>query len=152
MKCNIIYKDLGIGRMATFDETQIAKCKLCKYASKNVHHYIRMGFCQFHKVEIFDLYKDKRNDLYSEDEHKAVITENLKFPSVVQMGKNLGEAVAKQVKAKMPMRNDLEAAKCMAICEGCEFFEHKARRCYKCGCRMSIKVKWATTKCPLGKW
>ena len=38
-----------------------------------------------------------------------------------------------------------------ALCKACEFFTvHKT--CSKCNCIMPVKVVWADSECPIGKW
>ena len=116
-----------------FNAEQIAKCKLCKHASANVKHPSKLGWCGFHAVHVDD--KSKK-----------------KMPPLITQAKNFTTATKKHVAAGRPKRSELETAKCMATCEKCEWFNPDSRRCSKCGCRMTIKSRWATANCPIGKW
>lgn len=40
----------------------------------------------------------------------------------------------------------------IAICNACEFFKKRSKRCTKCGCLMNIKVNLYHAKCPINKW
>jgi len=40
----------------------------------------------------------------------------------------------------------------MNICNGCEFFVHKSKRCTQCGCFMEAKTRLKKTFCPIHKW
>jgi hypothetical protein len=40
----------------------------------------------------------------------------------------------------------------LAICTGCEFFNHITAGCKKCGCFMKVKTKLENATCPVGKW
>jgi len=39
-----------------------------------------------------------------------------------------------------------------AVCQSCEFFISKRKRCQKCGCFIKIKARMRSQKCPIGKW
>ncbi len=49
-----------------------------------------------------------------------------------------------------PMRSAGERERIKAICHGCP--KYKDNSCTLCGCRLSTKISWATTDCPIGKW
>lgn len=40
----------------------------------------------------------------------------------------------------------------VAICQACEQYRKPTKQCKECGCLVSLKVSWADTACPLGKW
>ena len=39
----------------------------------------------------------------------------------------------------------------LKTCEACPHLT-ETFKCNKCGCNMTAKAKWATSKCPLDKW
>ena len=73
------------------------------------------------------------------------------YPGVATMAVGLAKETVKYVKEGRPKKSDDEIERIRAICEACNDFS-ETRRCYHCGCRMDIKMTWATTKCPLKKW
>lgn len=75
-------------------------------------------------------------------------------PRTIQLGSFVGSVVAECGAAFSgePSVDDEEAARRIAICEGCEFFITGGRRCSKCGCWMDIKKQFRTATCPEGKW
>lgn len=82
--------------------------------------------------------------------------EENKYPSPLEMAKNLVSEVATNVSSMLD-GNDLEttpenANKRLDICLSCEFFDHTQERCTKCGCFMKLKAKLLAAKCPLEKW
>jgi hypothetical protein len=38
------------------------------------------------------------------------------------------------------------------LCEGCEKWASKSRRCRSCGCFMDLKTTLPHASCPLAKW
>lgn len=38
------------------------------------------------------------------------------------------------------------------LCETCEFFAAKQRRCRKCGCWIDNKIQFSASTCPIDKW
>ena len=40
----------------------------------------------------------------------------------------------------------------LAICRACEHFATLPQRCRRCGCLLSLKVRLASSHCPIGKW
>ncbi len=74
------------------------------------------------------------------------------YPSIVKMARQFVAASAKQAIAGMPKRSEDEIKRIKAICESCDELNNEDRRCYACGCKMDVKMTWATTKCKLGKW
>ena len=43
-----------------------------------------------------------------------------------------------------------EERKRFDICLSCQYYE--SGRCSQCGCFMKVKVKFSTSKCPVGLW
>jgi hypothetical protein len=75
-------------------------------------------------------------------------------PRIQTMAKNLAVEAAKHVASGCKTRPLDEIDRIRRICELCDHvcYEGLAMRCCKCGCKMNIKITWATTKCPTGKW
>tara|TARA_R110002012_G_scaffold265653_2_gene449058 strand:- start:1248 stop:1442 length:195 start_codon:yes stop_codon:yes gene_type:complete len=40
----------------------------------------------------------------------------------------------------------------LKVCDKCDWFDKKLRRCTVCGCFMDAKTKIPSKKCPKGKW
>jgi hypothetical protein len=40
----------------------------------------------------------------------------------------------------------------LSICQECDRFNAAEMKCAECGCNMKVKLSWAASKCPLGKW
>lgn len=40
----------------------------------------------------------------------------------------------------------------VAICQVCDEYRRATKQCKKCGCLVNLKISWADTACPLGKW
>lgn len=38
------------------------------------------------------------------------------------------------------------------ICNGCEWFNKKLKKCRQCGCFMNLKTTLRRASCPIGKW
>ena len=80
-----------------------------------------------------------------------------KYPSTARMGLGFGYALARHTRSGFKKRSKKEQEKVMAICRACEpYFVPETKvlgpRCKKCGCCMSLKTRWATAHCDLGKW
>ena len=75
-------------------------------------------------------------------------------PPLPTMAATLAVETAKHVASGRKQRPQDEIDRIRRICEFCDhvFYEGLAMRCGICGCKMNIKITWATTKCPVGKW
>lgn len=71
-------------------------------------------------------------------------------PNILQKATNFIEAVATQALAGFPTVSDSQYQERLKICESCEFC--KNWKCERCGCSLTLKAKWATQSCPIGKW
>lgn len=40
----------------------------------------------------------------------------------------------------------------VAKCQTCDQYLRSTRQCRLCGCLVSVKIAWADSECPLGKW
>lgn len=78
------------------------------------------------------------------------------MPSMPQMGLNLAKASIKHLATGLKHRSPEEAERLLAICTECSNYviiNDKARcKHTKCGCYLVNKVKWASQRCPEGKW
>jgi hypothetical protein len=76
-------------------------------------------------------------------------------PTLVDMSKNLYSAMAEWAKAGFVMATEDVVADRKAICVACPEWVGDGYlgmgKCKKCGCS-GIKLRFATSKCPLGKW
>lgn len=76
-------------------------------------------------------------------------------PGLVVKAKTLSRAMRVWASSGFQMATDEDAAARKAICEPCEFWQGGsylgAGKCKKCGCS-GVKLKLATSSCPIGKW
>jgi len=80
----------------------------------------------------------------------------LPMPPLLDQAKDLMKAATDVVKGvargkRITASKKVERAR-MAVCETCDAFDKKRKRCSKCGCYMKAKTKLKESKCPLGKW
>jgi hypothetical protein len=60
--------------------------------------------------------------------------------------------------AGSPKSSRAEIARRFSICETCEYYNAKDKKCNICGCNISNKkifmnkLAWADQKCPIEKW
>lgn len=40
----------------------------------------------------------------------------------------------------------------IAICDDCEFYDKRIKKCEKCGCFMEYKTLMMSSSCPINKW
>jgi len=127
-----------------FNVQQIEKCKKCKFASGNVNHETRRGWCSKYKVFI----NDKNKIIHLKD--PVLEVKKLTLPSKRQMAKNFMGSAMLHLKSGLKQRSEADQLKCRLICESCGFMINN--RCLKCGCYLSKAIKWATKHCPVNKW
>lgn len=74
-------------------------------------------------------------------------------PSLVQRAKNIAGAVVKHTRTGRKTAPEIVQRERLSVCQGCEYFnghkcQHKA-----CGCTaFKLKLSWASSTCPVGKW
>ncbi len=71
---------------------------------------------------------------------------------VAARARNFLAASAGHLLAGLPVLTDEEYGLRMDACRSCDAFEAAADSCKVCGCRLSVKARWAEQDCPLGKW
>ena len=78
------------------------------------------------------------------------------LPSLGEQGKNLSDTLAKTMQAFVNgdqlFVDDFERKRRYDICQPCEYFIKKSKRCAKCGCYLKQKVKMKISSCPIKKW
>lgn len=78
------------------------------------------------------------------------------MPTATEMAKNLAstakDILSGVIKGEAVTVSDEEREARLTICKSCEFFEHEKSRCFKCGCFMETKTKFAQAHCPIHKW
>ena len=76
-------------------------------------------------------------------------------PSMLKMLQNFTNATFRWASAGFKIADDETLAKRQAICYTFKYLKASARlgmgKCLKCGCT-SLKLKFDTEKCPVGKW
>lgn len=80
--------------------------------------------------------------------------ESGKFPNVVRQAISFGKALVGHALNGFKEVPTEQAEERLKVCQGCDrYVENEgAPRCSECGCFLKEKVKWASEKCPLGKW
>jgi hypothetical protein len=79
-------------------------------------------------------------------------------PSLARKAVNFAGAAAVHMAHGRPQTPANEAARRIAICEGCTgeggYWDAARRGCLhpQCGCNMDLKVTWADMSCPIGRW
>ena len=82
--------------------------------------------------------------------------EKKEYPPKIQMAKNLGRSIKKNISALM--KGDKVAASDEKVkmrektCLYCDWFEKEKLRCIKCGCIVPIKIRLEEESCPINKW
>ena len=71
-----------------------------------------------------------------------------KDSSVFKQVFNFGKAVAKYVSSGLEDVSCTEYDRRLSICSECEHVNEVFDKCLICGCKITIKAKWATEKCP----
>ena len=63
-----------------------------------------------------------------------------------------GRVINSAVRGEPILRSAEERGRLLSICERCEAFDHRSRRCRACLCFEDIKTWIGAARCPLGKW
>jgi hypothetical protein len=76
------------------------------------------------------------------------------LPGIGKMAVGFATAATKHILSGRPQRTNEQIEKIQKICKGCDKFTiiKGKERCTECGCFLSVKRRWATADCPLGKW
>ncbi len=129
-----------------FGPNQIKKCKVCRAASANVNHPVKIGWCPIHRTKILDQAKINPSPIIVPE---AKLDRSM--PSMIQQAKNLTGSMVDYAKSGFKNRTDKEKAKCMAICKACDWSVEKAGTiwCPKCGCCSNLSTRLASKHCPL---
>lgn len=130
MICNRITKP-------EFTKQQILDCKKCKHISGK-----KVWCC------LFGVWIDGRTEVIQP-------SKKMQYPSLVTMGKSFARESIRHIKTGRQKRSEEERVRCIAICRQCDNFVPETKigpRCMICGCCMSLKKRWATAHCKLGKW
>ena len=88
------------------------------------------------------------------DAHEETSSLDGDAPDLFEKVASFALASLKHAKSGLKTRPPEEIDRIRRICELCDhvYYEGLAMRCGKCGCKMNIKITWATTQCPVGKW
>jgi hypothetical protein len=78
--------------------------------------------------------------------------EAVRRPSLVRRGLNFAAAVVRHAANAARIVSPKEASDRLAKCHECNFY--RANRCLhvQCGCNLSVKVRWESARCPIGRW
>lgn len=83
-----------------------------------------------------------------------------KYPSTIQMGKNLISSAINFVKDGFKITDEEERNRRLEICKGnpekeiptCPSYDKSQNRCIECGCFVNWTTIINSKHCPLGKW
>ena len=98
-------------------------------------------------------------------ETEDMLAKEQKLPPASQMVRNIATDLWKSliawIKGSQVIAPQDIAEKRWEICKGCEFLKYdetnpdtgkRDGRCTHCGCFMNVKVHYAVSECPVGKW
>ena len=80
---------------------------------------------------------------------------NKKYPSVFKMIKNFSKDLGTYIAQGAPNVTEEDYKERLETCLQCPSLKREAMRCLICGCKITIKAKWATENCPhpeYNKW
>ena len=86
------------------------------------------------------------------------MTENSKYPSLFEQGKNLANFSLDLIKHihsnpdKFITVSDETYRERMSICKSCDKYDEFDNRCSECGCFLPAKARIILDSCPLEKW
>jgi hypothetical protein len=83
------------------------------------------------------------------------LTTEARTPALTAMAKTLAIETVKHAVSGFKTRPPEDVDRITKLCQSCEniFYDDKhGLRCRLCGCAMTLKIKWATTRCPKQKW
>lgn len=66
--------------------------------------------------------------------------------------KNFSKAIYNYIKSGFKKVSKKEYKRRLSICSSCESINSEKQECKICGCRLLMKAKWKTEKCPKEKW
>jgi hypothetical protein len=78
--------------------------------------------------------------------------ENIQYPSIPQMAKNLATAMTTYALDGFKNASDEEQERRLSICKKCPFYDELQNRCKACGCNSSLKTRIASSTCPQNFW
>jgi len=85
----------------------------------------------------------------------GIMSQN-EFPGLPEQAGNLYDLFQKITKDVIDgdsvFVGEFEQQRRYDMCQVCEHFSHAKKRCQKCGCFMSAKVKFKSASCPVNKW
>jgi len=90
-----------------------------------------------------------------EEKEQCIECEDVKPPSLADQAKSFTAAAVQHAKSGFKNVDAATLAERNRICNACGLLGTEGRmkdRCQVCGCYMKIKARWATSKCPKGKW
>lgn len=75
-------------------------------------------------------------------------------PGVIRTAMNFGKAIVRHTLSGGRKVSDEVYEQRLAICRTCPSCELSTMRCREvsCGCWLSVKGRWASEECPLGRW
>jgi len=142
----LAYKELWIRRR---DAKRGLKPSLKKGKKKPAFRPPRRRHVPLPKLKV----KKSVEDLVREAKEKTATEEIVKNqPGIMALTGHFALAVANHTKNNVKYVTKEKLEKRLIDCVNCDFL-HKGRCLHrKCGCRIWVKAKWESEKCPIGKW
>lgn len=73
-------------------------------------------------------------------------------PTAARMAASFAAAVGGHVLSGMKgVSGEVREAR-LAACRACDVYRAATDSCRLCGCNVSVKTRWASSRCPVGKW
>ena len=130
--------------------------RICE--SKGAHplsineYALKVGFIEMAKIKYPDVPIEEGYLKIVEDGNMTCGNkEDKPLPSTGQQAINLVSGVAHHIADGLKEVDEKTLEFRNNICDACENMRSDGR-CSECGCSMKIKAKWASAKCPAGKW
>ena len=108
------------------------------------------------KISTSEGRKESGMEFVFPNKEKKEREEEKEYPPKIQMAKNLGGSIKKNIstllKGDKVAASDKKVKMRKQTCLHCDWFEKKRLRCIKCGCIIPIKIRLEEESCPLNKW
>ena len=78
----------------------------------------------------------------------------MQMPSLGARAISFGVALIKHTRSGLKHRMKKQIRRNQQICRKCKWYRKQkgTEVCMHCGCRLGLKIKWASTECPLHRW
>lgn len=91
-------------------------------------------------------------DVQNEGQKRTEPGKGSKEPGILKKAAKFARAAARHIADGAAEVSQEEREKRMAICASCDQFDAARTACRSCGCGLTLKARWRSEDCPLGKW